>query len=76
MKRTSKKPTQVDKILRHLKEHKYISTFEAFNEYNITRLGSRIWDIKQMGYDIGSDMISRKNLRGEVVSFKRYYLKS
>lgn len=48
---------QNQKILNHLKEHKKITSYEAFEKYRITRLSARIHDLREQGYNITSEMI-------------------
>lgn len=45
--------TQNIKILNHLK-HDSITSWEAWEKYHVTRLSARIYDLKQLGYDIRS----------------------
>ena len=68
------KITQNDRILRHLKDYGSITTWEAIQEYGITRLSARIKDIKDMGYTITDEWLSTPNRYGEMVSFKKYSL--
>jgi len=68
--------TQCDRILRHLNDHKTITSKEAMNEYGIMRLASRISDLKKAGYDIGSRMISGKNRYNEPTSYSEYYMRA
>ena len=68
------KVTQCDKVLRHLKDHGSITSFEAFNEYGILRLASRINDLRAQGIAIVSSTASGKNRYGELTSFKVYRL--
>lgn len=52
--------TQNERILRHLNTYGSITTYEAFSEYGITRLASRICDLRKDGY-----AITGKWLRGK-----------
>lgn len=38
--------TQNERILRHLKDYGSIDPMTAIQDYGITRLGARIWDLK------------------------------
>ena len=67
--------TQNDKVLRHMERFGSITTFEAFNDYGITRLASRICDLKRAGYPIATETERGKNRFGEPVSFTRYRLR-
>lgn len=54
---------QNQKILNHLKEHKKITSYEAFEKYRITRLSARIHDLREQGHNITSDMIYGKEYK-------------
>ena len=69
------KLTQCDRILRHLKDYGYITPMEAISDYGITRLGARIWDLKDRGYLIQTNMVSAKNRYGEPTHFAKYVYK-
>ena len=45
------KLSQKDKVLRHLKEIGPITPLDAFNDYAIMRLTSRICELKDEGYE-------------------------
>lgn len=66
--------TQIEKVLRHMQEFGSISSWEAITEYNITRLGARIYELKKLGYSIISERQSTKNRFGENVSYAVYRL--
>ena len=68
------KITQCDKVLRHLKDHGSITSIEAFNEYGILRLASRINDLRAQGIAIVSSTASGKNRYGETVHYSVYRL--
>ena len=44
--------TQENQILNHLKKHKFITSWEAIQEYRITRLSARIYELREKGYQI------------------------
>jgi len=69
-----KKLTQADRVLRHLKDNGSITSWEAIQQYGITRLSAKIYDLKHEGYVINSEYETAKNRYGENVSFKRYIL--
>ena len=48
----SKKNTQLIRILNHLLEHETITPLEALSEYGCYRLGARIADLRNRGYNI------------------------
>lgn len=67
--------TQCDLILRYLEEHGSITTYESYAKLFITRLPSRIWDLKQRGYEFDEEWVTKKNIYGKSVVFKKYKLK-
>jgi hypothetical protein len=69
-----KKLTQSERILRHLKDHKTITSLEAMKEYGIMRLASRISDLRREGHDIGSRTVTGKNRYRENTHFSEYYM--
>lgn len=56
-----KRVSQEDVIARHLDEHGSITSWEAFEKYRITRLSGRIFELRQRGLDIVTDMVYRKD---------------
>ena len=44
--------SQENQILNHLKKHKFITSWEAIQEYRITRLSARIYELREKGYQI------------------------
>lgn len=66
--------TQKDRILRHLHDYGSITQLEAFRDYGIMRLASRINDIRRDGVNITVVMERTKNRYGEPVSCARYSL--
>ena len=65
---------QTDRILRHLRDHRHITSAEAFLEYGISRCASRIHDLRKQGYQIDSVPVKSTNRYGEPVHFARYEL--
>lgn len=56
--------TQTERVIKHLKEHG-----------SITRLGARIWDLRDLGYDIETQTETSKNRFGDKTSYAKYVLK-
>lgn len=56
--------TQTERIIKHLKEHG-----------SITPLGARIWDLRDLGYDIETQTETSKNRFGDKTSYAKYVLK-
>ena len=68
------KTSQCEKILTFLRECGSITPLDALREFSCLRLGARIWDLKQQGYKIRTDIESAKNRYGDTVHYARYTL--
>lgn len=68
------KLTQKEKVLRHLKEVGSITPLDAMREYAIMRLSAIIFNLKDEGYNIKSEIETSKNRFGEKCKFSRYTL--
>ena len=66
--------TQCDRILRHLMDFGSITPVEAMRDYGVMRLGARIHDLKERGYDIHTDSETARNRYGEKTRYARYRL--
>ena len=64
--------TQYDMILKYLDEHESISPFEAFEKLHITKLATRISEMKRKGYRFDTSMIPHVNIYGKKEYFARY----
>lgn len=64
--------TQNEKLLRHFDAYGSITSMEAFTEYGIMRLASRISELKAAGVSIESETIKGKNRFGETITYKKY----
>jgi len=53
--------TQCAQIMSHLKQNGSITTWEAIQEFGITRLASRIYELRSHGHTINSSMTKNKN---------------
>lgn len=62
---------QAQLIVDYMRKNGSITTMQAF-EMGITRLASRIHDLRCMGLDIESESVKSKNRYGEPVRFARY----
>lgn len=69
--------TQNEIVYRHLKENpkQGISPMEAFRYYGITRLGGRIFELRERGIVIDTTMETKK-VGGHARNYARYTLAS
>jgi len=68
------KLTQKEKVLRHLQEVGALTPVQAFFDYSIMRLATRIFELKEDGYDIETIMLKSENKFGEPVRYAQYKL--
>ena len=55
--------SQENQILNHLKKHKFITSWEAIQEYRITRLSARIYELRERGHNIITKNVSENGKR-------------
>ena len=65
---------QEAKVLQHMETRGRISQWIATQDYHILRLGARIWDLKQKGYPIRSEMVYHTDEDGNRTKWKEYWL--
>ena len=65
---------QRERVLTYMRDHKVITSLDAYREFGIMRLASRISELKKMGYPIEKTMVAIKNRYGEKVNFAEYRL--
>ena len=58
-----------------MREHGGITTLDAMCDLGVTRLSSRIFDLRKSGVEIDSERVTVKNRHGEDCSVVRYRLR-
>ena len=66
--------TQHTLILDYMREHGSITTYEAYEQLGITKLTTRISELRQGGFVIRQRTESGLNRYGKLVTFNRYWL--
>lgn len=66
--------TQNERILRHLRDYGSITQMDALRDYGCMRLGARIYDLKRLGYNITSEIVTGENKYGEPTHYARYMM--
>ena len=66
--------TQYDLIVKYLNDFGTISPYEAFRDLGITKLATRISEMKQNGYEFNSEWVQTTNRYGQEIRYKRYSL--
>lgn len=64
--------TQHELILAHIDTHGSITPFEAFAEYGITKLATRVSELRRQGHQIIKVFEEGKNRFGQKVHYVRY----
>ena len=66
--------TQGDQIISYLKTFKTITPFDAFTQLGVTKLSTRISELKKEGYKFKDSWIKTKNRWGKEIKYKSYSL--
>lgn len=66
--------TQCERILEYIKTFGSISPLEAFRDLGITKLATRISEMRKTGMEFEQEYMKSKNRFGETVYFMRYFL--
>lgn len=67
--------SQKEMILKHLQDYGTIEPMTALREYGCYRLGARIADLRQEGYNIDSQITQGRNRYGQKTHYATYTLK-
>lgn len=70
----AKKLNQKQKVLRHLQEQGSINPHQALFDYSIMRLAAVIFDLKEEGHDIVTELVRSTNKFKEPVTYAKYRL--
>lgn len=66
---------QYDRIMQYMKDFGSISPMEAFRDLGITKLATRISELKSDGIEFDQRMESAKNRYGDKVRYMWYFFK-
>lgn len=66
--------TQKNMVLAHFNENGTITSMQAIREYGITRLSSIIFDLREEGYNIETEIIEVLNRFGKKCHVAQYRL--
>lgn len=69
-----KKMTQGQRIVKYMQDYGSITPMEAFADLGITKLATRIGELRRDGVKISKVPVSRKNRYGEHVRYMQYSL--
>ena len=66
--------TQHFQIMNYLRKYECATSMDAFEDMKITKLATRISEIKRKGLDIASEDIHSVNMYGKPITYSRYRL--
>lgn len=66
--------TQCDRIIQYMETFGSISPLEAFRDLGVTKLATRISEMRKRGREFEQEYKEAKNRFGETVRYMRYYL--
>ena len=75
MSNENQKPTQCERILRHLKDYGSINPLVALREYGIMRLASRMHELRKRGVEFDTEMAVGLNRYQETTRYCTYKIK-
>lgn len=64
--------TQRDAIIEYITEFGSITPMQAFSDLGITKLATRISEMRKDGWDFNIEMVSTRNRYGKAVSYAKY----
>lgn len=64
--------TQRDAIIEYITEFGSITPMQAFSDLGITKLATRISEMRKDGWDFKIETVSTKNRYGRAVSYAKY----
>lgn len=67
------KDTQKQKIIKYIRQKGSITSWEAYQELEITQFATRVKELKDEGYNFESRWEKKKNKEEKLTRFKRYY---
>ena len=71
----AKKRTQKSRIIQYMRETGGITAWEAFKEIGCTQLGTRLFELEDLGWIFHRETVNTKNRWGEPCHFTRYSIK-
>ena len=70
-----KKMTQREMVLKYIVDFGYITSWDAYKDLGVTQLATRIFELKEEGYQFDKSVVTGKNRYGKNISWCKYTLK-
>lgn len=74
MAKLERKLTQRDKVLNYIRQFGFITSWQAYQDLGITQLASRIFELKELGYEFKKTRVNTQNRLGEPTHYDEYRL--
>lgn len=74
MEKKNRKPNQCERVVKYIRDFGSISTWQAMMDLGVARLASRIYDLKQQGYEFEKKRIWTVNRYGGKTYYDEYRL--
>ena len=68
------RPSQCERIIKYIRDFGSITTWQAMEDLGVARLASRIYDLKEQGYEFKKNRVKTKNRYGERTYYDEYML--
>ena len=65
---------QHDKIIEYMQTHGTVTPMEAFSKLRITKLATRVGELRQGGWNIADEWVRGRDGDGMPTRYKRYWL--
>jgi len=67
--------TQAERIIDYINRFGSITPMEAFTDLGVTKLATRVSEMKRDGVEFDQELVSSKNRYGEKVHYMKYRLR-
>lgn len=71
----AKRVTQCDRIIDYISRFGSITSWQAYADLGITQLATRIYELKEQGYEFEKTRVNARNRFGEPTHYDEYRLK-
>ena len=66
--------TQKQMVLDYIRSEGFITSWDAYKELGISQLGTRVHELKALGYKFRKERVHTKNRFGNPSHYDKYYL--
>lgn len=66
--------TQRDRVLQYIRDFGSITSWQAYEDLGIMQLGTRIYELKSLGYVFKKERVYKENRYGARCHFDKYML--